>query len=114
MKLKNLAPETFNSTQWINLFNVYKDSEDNYFFNLFNSLQISDDEINPIYFDEYLANETDNLFHISQKKYDTIHLWWLIGYINKIYDPFFIEGKTLKILKSDIVGQILEIVLAAK
>lgn len=111
MKLKNLIPESFNSTQWVNLFNIYKDSNDSYFFNLYNSLQISDEEINPVYFENYHTTAKDNLFHISYKFYDTVNLWWIIAYINKLSDPFFIEGKNLKILKKEVVGQILETVL---
>lgn len=111
MKLKNLVPESFNSTQWVNLFNIYKDSKDSYYFNLFNSLQIADTDINPIYFENYYTTEKDNLFHISHKFYDTVNLWWIIAYINKLKDPFFIEGQNLKILKKEVVGQILEIVL---
>jgi hypothetical protein len=114
MKLKTLIPSTFNPNQWINLFNVYKDSDGAHFFNLLNTVQIPDDAINPVYFDEYFVTETDNLFHISHKFYGVVHLWWLIGYINKIVDPFYIEGKKIKVLKPDIVGQILEFVLAAK
>lgn len=114
MKLKNLIPQSFNSSQWINLFNIYVDQKGNYFFNLYNSLQLKDDEINPIYYDEYYTTESDNLFHLSHKNYGTIDLWWVVAYANRLTDPFFIEGKTLKILKPEIVSQILEFVLNAK
>lgn len=112
MKLKTLIPETFSSTQWCNLFNLYKDKNASYFFNFFNSIQIPDGDMNTVYFDKYHANSNDNLFHISDRFYGTIDLWWMIAYANRIQDPFFIEGLDLKILKKAVVEQIINHILA--
>lgn len=114
MKLKNLNPQSFNPSQWINLFNIYQDNNGNYFFNLFNSLQLKDDDINPVYYDEYYATDSDNLFHLSHKFYGNLQLWWIIAEVNKVNDPFFIEDQKLKILKPEIVSQIIEFVLDVK
>lgn len=114
MKLKNLIPSSFDATQWTNLFNIYQDKDGKYFFNLVNSVQLKDEEINPIYFETHYGTESDNLFHLSHRYYDTISLWWLIAYVNKLDDPFFLEGKTLRIFKPEVVGQILEFVLETK
>jgi len=106
MKNKNLMPEKFNIKDWDNLFNIYKDESDNYFYNLSNSL-IIDDEINPVFYDEYHSTEYDNLYHISHKFYDDVNLWWIIAYANDLVNPFDLENKSLKILKKPVVNQII-------
>lgn len=107
MKLKNLYPQYFSYDDWINLFNIHEDSHGNMFFNLYNSVQIGDEEANPIFYTEHIATDADNLYHLSQKYYGTISLWWMIGYTNNIRNPFKISGKTLKIFKPDTVSTIL-------
>lgn len=99
-------PEKFNVKDWDNIFNIYQDDSGNAFYNLANSL-IIDDDINPIFYDEYHANEYDNLYHISHEFYDDVALWWIIAYANDLVNPFDLENKTLKILKKPIANQII-------
>lgn len=106
MKNKNLMPEKFNIKEWDNIFNIHQDDAGNAFYNLANSL-IIDDDINPIFYDEYSSNEYDNLYHISHKFYDDVTLWWFIAYANDLVNPFDLENKKLKILKKSIVNQII-------
>ncbi len=111
MKIKDLYPQAFNVQSWTNLFNIYKDNEQNEYFNLFNSIQIGDEEANSIYYDTHYVSDTDNLYHISQRYYGTVDLWWFIGSINNIKNPFKLSGKTLKVFKPASVASILELVL---
>lgn len=106
MKIKDISPEKFNIKNWENLFNIYEDDEGNKFFNMANSIQI-DDDINPIFYDLYSANEYDNLLHISHKFYDDVNLWWIIAYANDLVNPFDLGDKDLKILKKSVVAQII-------
>ncbi len=59
----------------------------------------------------YKVIAEDNWTIISFKFYQTIELWWLIAKVNNIADPTVdpIVGSTIKILKSDVVNQILSV-----
>jgi len=46
---------------------------------------------------------------ISYKNYDTPNLWWVILYVNNIFDPTkpLVSGQKINILKIDLVKEIL-------
>ena len=61
------------------------------------------------FYDEYSIMETDRWDTISQKFYQTPHLWWLICNYNKIKDPFadLVAGNTIKIIKRELLTPVL-------
>ena len=78
-----------------NIFNVYKEDEDYYAYNISKSIHIPHD-INPEFVD----------FEI----YGSITLWWLILVTNGIHNPVLLPepGTVLKIIKPEFVNTILE------
>lgn len=92
-----------------NLFKVYKNDSDKYFYNLLNTINIPDD-INPAFFTTYTVPSNNVPWtYISYINYGTPELWWLICSTNKINNPinFAAGGTQLKILVPEIVTNIL-------
>lgn len=92
-----------------NLFSIYKNNSDKYFYNLLNTVNIPDD-LDPAFFTTYRV-PSDNVpwTLISYVNYGTPELWWLICSTNKINNPinFAVGGQQLKILVPEIVSNIL-------
>ena len=92
-----------------NIFKVHQKGDKNfYFYNILKTLQLPDD-LNEQVFDYIKFPETLPLTTLSFKIYGTTHLWWLILIVNKIRNPFEIEGgKTLKYIKKPFLKIVLE------
>jgi LysM repeat protein len=96
--------------QYENIFKVYLDKDDFYYYNLLQTVHIpSAEELPAGMFTEYTVTYEDTLPFISHKFYSTTKLWWLICSINKIINPTQIlqPGTILKIPKQEIVRTIL-------
>lgn len=92
-----------------NLFKVYKNNTDKYFYNLLNTTNIPDD-VNPAFYTTYTVPSNNIPWtYISYVNYGTPELWWLICSTNKINNPinFIPAGTTLKILAPAVVSDIL-------
>lgn len=91
-----------------NIFNVYTDENNRYFYNLLQSVILPPD-LPKGYFNEYNVVYGDTWPLISYKNYDTTNLWWIILMCNNITDPTQIvpPSTKLKILKSEIVSLVL-------
>ena len=91
-----------------NLFNVYKTTEDDYFYNILRKINIPK-EINTNYYSEYIVRPGDTWTLLAYMFYDDVKLWWLICSANNIQNPlqFPRVGYKLKILSSDTVQNIL-------
>jgi hypothetical protein len=92
-----------------NFLNVYRDNDSNYnFYNLLRSINVfpSNNEEAEM---QYTIAYSDTWASISYKNYNTLDLWWLVCAYNNIIDPTKIPapGTTLKILKSQYVGQVI-------
>jgi hypothetical protein len=92
-----------------NLFKVYKDSTEKYFYNILNTVNIPTD-INSAYYTTYTvpANNTPWTY-ISYILYGTPELWWLVCATNDIKNPinFPVAGTQLKVLVPAVVSNIL-------
>jgi hypothetical protein len=97
-----------NNENYENIFNVYIDNNNYYFYNLLQTVVIPD-SLPEGYYDVYDVMYGDTWPFISYKVYNTPNLWWVILSTNKIIDPTTqpTPGGQLKILKSNYVSQIL-------
>jgi hypothetical protein len=96
-----------------NMFIVKTDSDDNYYYDLTDSLYINPDTMDPLLFGSYDIKGGDTLYSISDKYYGTTNLWWVVGTTNRIDNPFDIEnmvGTTIKIPIKSVVGEILAVI----
>ena len=91
-----------------NFFNVYKDSNNFYFYNLLRNISLfpasnSDVEI------VYNTTFNDTWVLISYKHYNTMELWWLVCAYNQIDNPVKMpkSGTQLKILNPSYVGTVI-------
>jgi len=91
-----------------NLFNIYKDSSNMYFYSINRTVNFPD-EIDPTYYTEYIATENDSWPLIAHKFYSDVKLWWIVCAVNNIENPvdFPASGKVLKILTPDVVRGVL-------
>lgn len=90
------------------IFNVYVDSNNISFYNLYNTV-IIDGNIDPTLYTEYYWTDSDNWYSTSYKFYKTTRLWWIILVVNNIQNPFdeISGGTKIKILNGPTVSQIL-------
>ena len=91
-----------------NFFNVYKDDNDFYFYNLLRSINLfpaNNTEVEDTYHIKF--NDTWPL--ISYNYYNTMELWWLVCAYNQIQNPVKMPspGTQIKLLKSSYVGTII-------
>ncbi len=91
-----------------NIFNVYQDENDKYFYNLLQNIVLPTN-LPKNYFNEYNTVYGDTWPLISYKNYKTTNLWWIILSSNNIVDPTQIvpPSTKLKILKSEVVSLVL-------
>jgi LysM repeat protein len=69
-----------------NIFNVYQDENNNYYYNLLNTIVLPPNLPDSL-FTSYITKPGDTLPFISYKNYDTINLWWAICIANNITNP---------------------------
>jgi LysM repeat protein len=75
-----------NQENYENIFNVYKDENNRYYYNLLQSVVIPSN-LPESFFTKYTVVYGDTLPYVSYKTLGDIHLWWVIANINKIIDP---------------------------
>ena len=83
-----------------NIFNVYKDNNVHFAFNIGKTISIPGD-IDENFIDYIRVNGKLSWTQLSFRYYDTIALWWLICLTNGIMNPVVLPtpGTTLKIIK---------------
>ena len=91
-----------------NIFDVHKDENGIYFYNLYNSVYF-DDNISTSLYTEHIFSEGDTWTTLSYKYYKTVELYWIILAANNIQNPLNLpdSGTKLKILKDFVVSDIL-------
>jgi len=91
-----------------NLFNVYEDTDGQYFYNILKTVSIPE-EIGPEFFDYYTVGQDDMWPIIAYRFYNNVSLWWLICSANQIQDATQKPeaGTVLKIIKNEYVTDIL-------
>lgn len=96
------------SENYENLFNIYVDNNDFYYYNLLRKVDFPV-ELDPNVYDYYESGPDDFYPLISYKFYKTIKLWWIICAANQINDPTSAPtaGTILKIIKPEYIQSIL-------
>jgi nucleoid-associated protein YgaU len=92
-----------------NFLNVYKDNDNNYFYNLLASINVFPAQDSSVE-ESYITTFNDTWYLISYKYYGTMDLWWLVCEYNQIKDATQRPqvGTTLKLLKSEYVYLIVQ------
>lgn len=110
MKITNIKNKTveITSENYENIFNVYTDENDFYYYNLLKKVDFPIDLDSDVY-DYYQVSTIDTYPSISYKFYKSVTLWWLICAANHIDDPMALPaaGTILKIIKPFYVQTIL-------
>ena len=83
-------------SRYENIFNVYQDSSNYYFYNLLQTVVLPD-TLPAGYFISYNVEPGDTLPLISFKMYKRIDLWWVIASFNKIDNPTIALEPPLKL-----------------
>ena len=101
--LERLSPENLE-----NIFNVYKDQDGMYFYNLLQTI-VFPQNLPPNLFTKYNSVYGDTWPFISFKTLNSPNLWWLILLANNIQDPTAVlpNGTTVLIPKPGVVQEIL-------
>ena len=91
-----------------NLFNIYQDSDGNYFYNILRTVDFPED-LDPSIYGTYVTQPGDTWPLIAWKFYKDVKLWWLICALNNVINPVAqpVSGTSLKILENSFVRQIL-------
>ena len=91
-----------------NIFSVYQDDTQRYFYNLLETVQIPSN-LPANLFSPYNVKYGDTWPYISFKIYGTPNLWWLILHANRILDPTVmpLPGQTLQCFKALVAGDII-------
>jgi hypothetical protein len=92
-----------------NIFNVYQDENDVYFYNLLNKI-VFPDNLPVSYFIQYVTNQGDTYPYISYKTLGSPNLWWVIALANNIDNPTALPepGTVLRVPSIGVVQTILE------
>jgi hypothetical protein len=110
-KFQNEIPELskLNPYRFENIFRMYKTDNNQYYYNLLNTIQI-DNELNPSVYYSITVSQRMPWSMISFNEYETMDLWWLVCLINKINDPlsFPQPGTQLKIVRKEFLKFILD------
>ena len=93
-----------------NLFNVYQNENEQYFYNLLAKVNFPQEISDEYYTTFTVGNDSIPYTLISYKVYNTISLWWLICAVNHITNPidFPAPNTQLKILKTQYVRNVLQ------
>jgi len=97
------------SFRYENIFNVYKNDNNDYFYNILSKVNFPA-VIDESYYDTYTVSTNSSPYtFISYRIYGTTLLWWLICAVNNIKNPvFFPQPNTqLKYLKPEYVRLVL-------
>lgn len=101
--LEKLTPENME-----NIFNVYKEEDGMYYYNLLQTISFPQD-LPANLFTTYDIKYEDTWPFISFKQYNTPNLWWVILLANNIHNPLskLVPGTTIKIPINIVVQNIL-------
>lgn len=84
--IKDTALPKLRSDNYENIFNVYLDRDDMYFYNILQTISFPTN-LPKGYYNEYNVVYGDTWPLISYKNYNTPNLWWIILLANNIINP---------------------------
>jgi hypothetical protein len=98
-----------NMYRYEKIFKLYKTSDNQYFYNIMQSLFLPD-EIDDTVLTYITIKKNEPWTMVSFKVYKTIELWWLILLTNKLYNPFEVpkDGTVIKLIKPEYVSTVLK------
>lgn len=105
-KIKDLPKLNIENLE--NIFQVYTDENNYYYYNLLQTVNIPQNL--PLgYFNDYTVKYNDTWPLVSYKAYGTPNLWWVITSVNNIINPTVQpeQGTIIKTLKTSLVRNIL-------
>jgi len=109
---QNDIPELPRLTQYNfeNLFKVYTDRDDLYYYNITNSIFFPDDIANDAYFNYRISGSNISWTYLSYIHYGTIKLWWVLCTLNNVDNPMILPepGTFVKILKPNALRDVLQ------
>jgi len=88
----------------LHMFNIIKDDDTGYYFNIFKNYTMPDSlKNNTRLYNVYVVDNDDWWDNISAHWYDTSELWWLVCFTNDVVNPFedIYPGKILKIFNKN-------------
>lgn len=93
-----------------NLFNVYQNNNNQYFYNILSKINFPADMDETFYTIYTVPSDQVSYTFISDKFYGTITLWWLICAVNNIQNPvqFPKAGSSLKILLPSVARNVIQ------
>jgi len=96
------------SYRYENIFKLYKTQNDQYYYNLLQSVVLPD-KIDEDYIYYQLVTKKMPWTSVSFNAYKTIELWWLICLANKINNPVMLpeENKLIKLIKPQYVPTVI-------
>lgn len=106
-----------NAYNYENLFSVYRDTAtDPYYYNILNTVALPATLDPSVYYNYVVPGDFVSWTNLSYKIYGTIKLWWIICLSNNIVNPvqFPTSGATLKIIKPEMVREILNAIKSAQ
>ena len=91
-----------------NIFNVYQDSDDFWYYNLIKAVNFPA-ELDPSVYTVYTTVLNDTWPLIAWKYYQNVKLWWIICAANQISNSVIqpVPGTTLKVINSIVVKNLL-------
>lgn len=91
-----------------NIFNVYKDENGMYYYNLLQTI-VFPENLPQNLFEDYVVKQEDSWPRISYETLNNVNLWWVILLANKINDPTSLPkpGTIIKIPIVEVVREIL-------
>ena len=92
-------------TRYENIFKIFKDDDDNYFYNLKTSVTFPDD-IDPEFIDTFKLDREVAWTIISYNIYGSIFLWWTLTELNKISNPAI--GRNYDFIKPQYIETVLD------
>jgi len=103
------ALPNLNMYRYEKIFKLYKTGNNQYFYNLMQSLFLPD-KIDDTAISYITIKAGEPWTMVSFKAYKTIELWWLILLTNKLYNPFEVpkEGTVIKIIKPEYIPVVLK------
>jgi len=95
------------NNRYENIFKLYKNEDDEYFYNLKTSITFPSD-IDDLYISKFSLDISIPWTIISYNIYGTIFLWWSITELNKISNPVILPktGTVLKYIKPEYIKEI--------
>lgn len=96
------------SQNFENIFQVYTDQDDFYFYNLLQTIHFPQN-LPDVFFKIHYVTYNETWPVISYKYYNTTKLWWVIALANNIINPInsITPGDPIKIPNPSIVSEIL-------